>query len=151
MSQVFNEKGGIVAVTLVQAGPCVVTQLKTKEKDGYSAVQLGFDELKPKKAKKTQKGKFFRYLKEYRCLGEECAVNAGDRVDVASFQEGDIVEVSGISKGKGFQGAVKRHGFKGRQSKTHGTKHELRTIGSVGSSFPERVIKGKEDARPHGR
>lgn len=133
----------MVPVTLVEAGPCPVTQIKTREKDGYAAVQLGFEELKPKKVGKTQKGKPYRHLKEYRLGDEECKLNVGDKIDATVFQEGETVRVSGVTKGKGFQGAVKRHGFGGRQSATHGTKHELRTIGSVGTSNPDRVLKGK--------
>ncbi|HOX30155.1 MAG TPA: 50S ribosomal protein L3 [Candidatus Paceibacterota bacterium] len=144
MSQIFDEKGRVVPVTLVEAGPCKVAQIKTKEKDSYSAVQLAFQELKAKKVKKTQNGKPFRYLKEYRLVNEDCALNTGDSIDVSVFEVGDIVKVAGLTKGKGFQGAVKRHGFAGRASATHGQKHELRTIGSVGCSNPDHVIKGKK-------
>jgi large subunit ribosomal protein L3 len=143
MTQIFDEKGHVVPVTLVEAGPCKVTQVKTLKTDHYAAVQLGFEDVKPKKLKKTQNGKPFRYLKEYRLNAENCQLNAGDNVDVSVFTVGDIVRVSGLTKGKGFQGAVKRHGFAGRASATHGQKHELRTVGSVGCSFPEHVIKGK--------
>ncbi len=143
MSQIFDEKGNVIPVTLVEAGPCKVTQVKTQEKDHYTAVQLGFEDLKTRKIKKTQNGKPFRYLKEYRIKSEDCKLSVGDSVDASVFTVGDIVKVAGLTKGKGFQGAVKRHGFKGRQSSTHGQKHELRTIGSVGCSFPEHVIKGK--------
>lgn len=143
MSQVFDDKGKVVPVTLVEAGPCKVAQVKTQEKDSYAAVQLAFQELKAKKVKKTQNGKPFRYLKEYRLRDEECKLNVGDSVDVSVFEVGDIVKVAGLTKGKGFQGAVKRHGFGGRASATHGQKHELRTIGSVGCSNPDHVIKGK--------
>jgi large subunit ribosomal protein L3 len=141
MSQIFNEKGSPVPVTLIEAGPCEVTQIKTKEKDGYQAVQVGFKKIgKPKKIKKPQLKKPYRYLREFK-NGE---FKVGDKIDVSIFQEGDIVKVSGISKGKGFAGAVKRWGFKGRLSVSHGTKHELRTLGSVGMSVPERVLKGKK-------
>jgi len=141
MSQVFDEKGKRIPVTLVEAGPCVVTQVKTKEKDGYQAIQLGFKKIeKEKKIKKPMRKKPFRWLREFK-NGE---YKLGDQIDVSVFQEGKKVKVSGISKGKGFQGAVKRWGFKGRASATHGTKHEHRTLGSIGSSFPERVIKGKK-------
>jgi large subunit ribosomal protein L3 len=141
MSQVFDEKGKRIPVTLVEAGPCVVTQVKTKEKDGYQAIQLGFKKIeKEKKIKKPMRKKPFRWLREFK-NGE---YKVGDQIDVSVFQEGKKVKVSGISKGKGFQGAVKRWGFKGRASATHGTKHEHRTLGSIGSSFPEKVIKGKK-------
>ena len=140
MSQIFDEKGNQIPVTVIEAGPCEVLQIKTKEKDKYEAVQIGFQKIeKTKRIKKTMKGKEFRYLKEFK-NGE---YKVGDKIDVSVFQEGDIVKVSGISKGKGFAGVVKRWGFHGRPA-TRGTKHELRTPGSVGSSFPERVIKGRK-------
>jgi len=141
MSQIFDEKGSAVPVTLIEAGPCEVTQIKTKEKDGYQAIQVGFKKIgKPKKIKKPQAQKPYRYLREFK-NGE---FKVGDKIDASIFQEGDKVKVSGISKGKGFAGAVKRWGFKGRLSVSHGTKHELRTLGSVGMSIPERVVKGKK-------
>lgn len=144
MSQVFDEKGNAVPVTLVEAGPCKVLQIKTKEKDGYDAIQIGFVKLKEKKIKKPMKGKEFRYIKEQRTENSE-QFKAGDEIGVSIFQEGDKVKISGISKGKGFAGAVKKWGFSGRHA-THGAKHEERTLGSVGSSFPERVRKGKKMA-----
>lgn len=143
MSQIFDEKGNIVPVTLIEAGPCQITQVKTKKKDGYGAIQLGFKKFeKPKKIKKTMKGKEFKYIREERIENSE-QYKMGDKIDVGIFQEGDKVKISGLSKGKGFAGVVKRWGFAGRP-KTHGTKHELRTPGSVGTSFPERVIKGRK-------
>lgn len=141
MTQIFTEKGGVVPVTLIEAGPCYVTQIKTKEKDGYESFQVGFEKMKAKKVKKTMKGKEYRYLKEF--PNGQDSLKLGDKIDVSVFQEGDKVKVSGISKGKGFQGAVKRWGFHGRNA-THGVKHEQRTLGSVGCSYPERVIKGKK-------
>ena len=138
MSQIFDEKGNVIPVTVIEAGPCQVTHVKTKEKDGYMAVQVGFIK-KTRKIKKTEKGKEFRYLREFK-NGE---FKIGDKIDVSVFQKGEKVKISGISKGKGFAGVVKRWGFHGR-STSHGTKHELRTPGSVGSSFPARVIKGKK-------
>jgi len=141
MSQFFNEKGKVIPVTLIESGPCYVTQVKNKEKDKYEAVQLGFEKiLKKKKIKKTMKGKEYRYLREFK-NGKEYKI--GDEIDVSVFQEGDKIKISGISKGKGFQGAVKRWGFHGRNA-THGVKHEQRTLGSVGSAYPERVIKGRK-------
>jgi large subunit ribosomal protein L3 len=140
MSQVFDEKGNQIPVTLIEAGPCFVTQIKNKEKDKYTATQVGFKKIERlKKIKKSMKGKEFRYLKEFQ-NGE---YKVGDKIDISVFQEGDIVKVSGISKGKGFAGVVKRWGFSGRNA-THGVKHEQRTPGSVGSSFPERVVKGRK-------
>ena len=146
MSQIFDERGNQIPVTLIEAGSCEVTQIKTKEKDGYQAIQLGFKKIeKPKKIKKPQAQKPYRYLREFKNPpAGEGEFKVGDKIDASIFQEGDIVKVSGLSKGKGFAGAVKRWGFKGRLSVTHGTKHELRTLGSVGSSFPERVIKGRK-------
>ncbi|MBA7640882.1 50S ribosomal protein L3 [subsurface metagenome] len=140
MSQVFDEKGNIVPVTLIEAGPCTVTQIKTKDKDGYDSLQIGFKKIEKKnKIKKPMKKKPFRFLREFQD-GEH---KVGAKIDVSLFQEGDIVKVSGVSKGKGFQGAVKRWGFSGRDA-THGVKHEHRTLGSVGTTGPQRVIKGKK-------
>lgn len=139
MSQIFDEKGRVVPVTLIEAGPCFVTQLKNEEKDKYSAVQIGYVK-KSKNVKKTEKGKEYRYLKEFK-NGD--GLKQGDEINVSIFQEGDKVKISGVSKGKGFAGAVKRWNFKGHLSSTHGTKHENRTIGSIGCRFPQRVIKGR--------
>lgn len=141
MSQIFDEKGNVIPVTLIKAGPCYITQIKTKEKDKYESVQIGFEKLKDKKIKKSRKSKPYRYLKEFKTQNSE--LKTGDKIDVSVFQEGDIVKISGISKGKGFAGGVKRWGFHGKPA-THGTKHEERTIGSTGSAFPQRVIKGKK-------
>ena len=137
MTQVFQEDK-VIPVTLIQAGPCYVTQLKDNKKDGYEAVQIGF-EKKKKNIKKPEKGKEYRYLKEF--IKED--VKMGEEITVSTFKEGDKVEIAGISKGKGFQGAVKRWGFHGRNA-THGVKHEERTLGSVGSTGPARVFKGKK-------
>ncbi|MDO8524240.1 MAG: 50S ribosomal protein L3 [bacterium] len=143
MTQIFNEKGDAVPVTLITAGPCVVLQNKTKEsKDGYESVQIGF-EKKARKIKKTEKGKEYRYLKEFR--PQESGIKnyeLGQEINASVFQEGDKVKISGISKGKGFQGGVKRYNFRGHHT-THGTKHEVRTIGSVGATDPGRVFPGK--------
>ena len=144
MSQIFDEKGNVVPVTIIEAGPCEITQIKKEEtKDGYGAVQLGFQRLKENKVKKTQKQKPFRCLREFRGDIDISQYKAGDTVNVSIFQEGDKVKISGFSKGKGFAGVVKRWGFHGRPA-THGTKHEQRTPGSIGSSFPERVVKGRK-------
>ena len=145
MSQIFNEKGNVVPLTLVEAGPCEVLQIKTKEKDGYEAMQIGFQKIEKKnKIKKSAKGKEYRYIREFPAQGGSASGGkAGDKIDVSAFKEGDLVKVTGTSKGKGFQGAVKRWGFSGRNA-THGVKHEQRTVGSIGPSFPERVIKGKK-------
>ncbi len=158
MAQIFDEKGNVVPVTLIGAGPCTVTQIKTKEpqntegdkkiknkKDGYESVQIGFRDLKEKKVKKTQKQKPFRYLREFRENIDISKYKEGDIIDVSIFQEGDKIKVSGLSKGKGFAGVVKKWNFAGR-SATHGNKHELRTQGSIGAAYPQRVIKGKKMA-----
>jgi len=139
MSQIFDEKGNRIGVTLIEAGPCQVLDIKKKERDGYEAVQIGYVQMKEKKLKKTQKGKPFRYLREFK--DDISKYNIGQKIDVSLFKEGEKVQVSGISKGKGFSGVVKRWGFAGRPS-SHGTKHEERTPGSVGASTPSRVVRG---------
>ncbi len=143
MSQIFDEKGNIIPVTLIEVDPNLILQVKIKEKDGYEAVQLGIDKLKEKRTKKTQKQKPYRHIKEFSGDIDISKYKAGEEVDVSIFQEGETVKVSGLSKGKGFAGAVKKWGFKGHPS-SHGVKHEKRQIGSIGSSTPERVIKGKK-------
>lgn len=151
MSQIFDEKGNLIPVTLIEAGPCYVTQIKNAEKDKYQAVQIGFFK-KIKKIKKSEKGKEFKFLKEFSVSsgqdiaadGKEHEYKIGEEIKNSIFKEGEKVKISGFNKGKGFQGAVKKWNFKGRASVSHGTKHELRNLGSVGSSFPERVIKGKK-------
>lgn len=147
MSQIFDDKGRVQPVTWLEAGPVFVTQNKTKEKDGYVALQVGFGSKKEKNTKKPQKklGNY-RVSKEFRLLNtDHSSLNTfavGSKIDATSFAEGDIVHVSGTSKGKGFQGVVKRHRFKGG-SRTHGQKHSEREPGSIGSTWPQRVIKGK--------
>ncbi len=138
-------------VTLIEAGPVFITQVKNKSKDGYEALQVGFERIaKNRKIKKNQKGKEYRFLREF--LKNKMPISndhdqkefkPGDKVDVSVFKEGDKVKVSGMSKGKGFQGGVKRHGFHGRDA-SHGVKHEERTIGSTGTRFPQRVVKGRK-------
>jgi len=144
MSQMFDANGKLTPVTLVSAGPCYVLQKKNKEKDGYEALQIGLDKIEKKnKIKKPMKGKEYKYIKE--CLTDNVQnQNVGDEIKAEIFTEGEVVKVSGISKGKGFQGGVKRHGFKGKLSATHGNKHEHRTIGSTGQRFPQHVIKGRK-------
>lgn len=141
MSQIFNEEGRAVPITLIEAGPCFITQIKTKEKDGYQAIQIGFEKLKEKKVKKTQKEKPYRYLREFK--GDISKYKVGQEIDAAVFQKGDKISISGVSKGKGFAGVVKRWGFAGGPA-THGTKDTQRTPGSIGSRWPQRVIKGKK-------
>ena len=145
MTQIWRGEE-VVAVTKVQAGPCPVVQIKTKEKDGYEAVQIGFGEKKEKNIKKPQKNHFkklgnFRHVREFRCDEPEKIVKVGDGLDVSTFAVGDIIKVTGTSKGKGFQGVVKRHGFSGSK-KTHGNKDQLRMPGSIGSTGPAHVFKG---------
>ena len=139
MTQIFDKEENAMPVTIIEAGPCFVTQIKSKEKDGYEAVQIGFEKLKEKKVKKSQKGKEYKYLEEF--AGEIDEYKVGDKIDVSKFAEGDKIRISGTSKGRGFQGVVKRHGFKGGWG-SHGAKHSARQPGSIGASFPERVIKG---------
>jgi len=147
MGQIFKDDK-MIPVTQVKAGPCFVAQIKSKEKDGYQAVQLGFREVK-KRLKKPQKGHLknlpsLRYLKEFRLPAEkEIKFKRGDKIDVSIFEKGEKVDVVGISKGKGFTGVVKRYGFKDGP-KTHGQKHDLRMPGSIGATGPQRVLKGKK-------
>ena len=148
MTSIFSVEGKNVPCTVIEAGPCVVTQLKTVEKDGYEAVQLAFDEKKEKRTTKAMKGHFAKagttpkkYLAEFKNFGKEVAL--GEVVDVNIFIEGEYCDVSGTSKGKGFQGVVKRHGFGGVNDKTHGQHNRLRAPGSLGAcSTPSRVFKG---------
>ncbi len=151
MSQVFvddKQRKKVVPVTLIKAGPCIVTQVKTEEKDGYEAVQVGFGSRKkinkPLAGHLKNLGKF-RYLREFRVENSGKEYKRGDKIDVSVFETGDKVKVTGISKAKGFQGVMKRHGFKGGPA-SHGQKHSNRKPGSIGSAFPERVIKGKKMA-----
>ncbi|HMQ67682.1 MAG TPA: 50S ribosomal protein L3 [Ignavibacteria bacterium] len=152
MTTVFQPDGNVVPCTVIEAGPCYVTQIRTKEKDGYEAVQFGFEEKKEKNTAKPLAGKFkkiktpmLRHLKEFRDfpVGD---LKEGDTVNVDLFKEGDTVKVTGVSKGKGFQGVVKRHGFAGGQ-RTHGQSDRQRAPGSIGgSSYPSRVFKGQRMA-----
>lgn len=142
MMQIFDKEAGkAIPVSLVEAGPVIVTALKTKSKDGYAAVQVGFG--KKKSVKKPQKKiGSFRILKEFRILSEEEGkFNLGDEIKADIFSEGEKISVVGISKGRGFAGVVKRHGFHGGP-KSHGQKHRLRAPGSIGATTPQRVIKG---------
>jgi len=148
MTQIFNQEGGVVPVTVVQAGPCRVVQVKTPERDRYAAVQLGFEQRNPKRIKKPLLGHFekaqvptFRYLKEFR-IADPSSFQVGQEITVEVFQAGDRVDVTGLSKGKGFMGVVKRWGFRGGRA-THGSMFH-RAPGSIGaSSFPSRVWPGQ--------
>jgi len=149
MTQIFNAEGKVVPVTVIEAGPCSVIQRKTAETDGYEAVQLGFGEMKEKKATKALKGHFAKsgvalkkVLKEFRL--DEITLNAGDEVKADIFAEGEKVDVTGTSKGKGYAGVIKRFGTH-RLKETHGTGPVHRHPGSMGAcSSPSRVFKGKK-------
>ena len=149
MSQIFDATGNVIPVTFISVMPNRVIQVRTKEKDGYCAVQIGAGEKKTKNIAKPQIGHFkglgnFRYVKEFRIKDTDASADVpevGTTIDASVFQEGDRVRVSGISKAKGFQGVVKRHGFHGAPA-THGTKHAHRQPGSIGATWPQRVIKG---------
>ena len=144
MTQIFGDNGGTKAVTAIDAGPCTVIQVKTAAKDGHNAVQLGFGETK--RLNSPQRGHLkglgqFKYLREFR-VGDTEATQVGDRVDVSLFKAGDLVDITGISKGKGFAGVVKRYHFAGGP-KTHGQSDRHRARGSIGAgSSPGRVLKG---------
>ncbi|MBR1664538.1 MAG: 50S ribosomal protein L3 [Ruminococcus sp.] len=149
MTQIFDETGKVIPVTVVEAGPCVVVQKKTVENDGYDAVQLGFGDIRAKRVNKPLAGHFAkagvaqkRTLKEFR-LDDTSALNVGDIVKADSFAEGDIIDVSGTSKGHGFTGSIKRHNY-ARLKETHGTGPVHRHAGSMGAcSSPSRIFKGK--------
>tara|TARA_B110000305_G_scaffold13082_1_gene12299 strand:- start:170 stop:787 length:618 start_codon:yes stop_codon:yes gene_type:complete len=148
MTSLFDENGKNIPCTVIEAGPCVVTQVRTIEVDGYSALQLGFDDKSAKSSNKALDGHFKKAgssakkkVVEFQGFDEEYKL--GDSISVAHFEEGEFVDVSGVSKGKGFQGVVKRHGFAGVGQATHGQHNRLRAPGSIGAaSYPARVFKG---------
>ena len=148
MTQIFDKNGRAIPVTVVEAGPCTVVQVKTKDADGYEAIQLGFGEVKEKKLIKPTKGHFTKanvtpkkHLREFRL--EEISYNVGDEIKADIFTAGESVDVTGTSKGKGFQGVIKRHNFAGVGGATHGQHNRLRAPGSLGaSSWPSRVFPG---------
>jgi len=150
MTSIFDEAGRNIPCTVIEAGPCVVTQVLTKEKDGYDAIQLSFDEKKESRTNKPMKGHFAKagttpkkVLAEFSRFEEGHRKKFGEVLLVDVFIEGEYIDVVGTSKGKGFQGVVKRHGFGGVGEKTHGQHDRLRAPGSVGaSSYPSRVFKG---------
>lgn len=156
MTSIFSEEGKNIPCTVVEAGPCVVTQVRNQETDGYNAVQLGFDEKKLKHTSLPLEGHFKkanttpkRKLVEFSGFDKE--LNPGDEVTVEIFEEGDFVDVVGTSKGKGFQGVVKRHGFRGVGDATHGQHNRMRAPGSIGAaSYPARVFKGMKMAGQTG-
>ncbi|MDE5785264.1 MAG: 50S ribosomal protein L3 [Duncaniella sp.] len=155
MTSVFSADGKNVPCTVIEVGPCVVTQIKTADTDGYEAVQLGFEEKKEKHTTAPMAGHFKkagvapqRHLAEFKGFGE---VNLGDTITVDLFTENDFVDIQGVSKGKGFQGVVKRHGFGGVGQSTHGQHNRLRAPGSVGAcSYPAKVFKGMRMAGQMG-
>ena len=156
MSRVFNEEGKMVPITVVECGPCPVVQIRTDEKDGYSAIQIGFKDAKEKHTTRPLQGHFKkadvpfqRHLKEFRNYEKD--VKVGDVITVSDFEVGDLVRVSGTSKGKGWQGVMKRHHFGGVGMQTHGQSDRQRHPGSVGaSSNPSKVFKGKRMAGQMG-
>ena len=149
MTQLFDEQGRVFPATIVSAGPLVVTQIKTPDRDGYSAIQVAYGEQKKERLSKALIGHFkdrgsFRHVREFRSEGVETMPSVGDKIDVTVFAPGDEVKVSGLSKAKGFQGVVKRHGFAGGR-RTHGQKHSEREPGAIGGSGGRaggRVVKG---------
>ena len=156
MTSLYDEKGNNLACTIIEAGPCVVTQIKNEEKDGYNSVQLGFLDKKERNISKAEAGHFKNAntapksnLFEFKNFENELSV--GDVLNVDHFSEGEFVDVSGTSKGKGFQGVVKRHGFAGVGQSTHGQHNRLRAPGSIGAaSYPARVFKGMKMAGQMG-
>lgn len=152
MTHYFGEEGKVISCTVIEAGPCVVVQKKTDDTDGYSAVQLGFDEMKERNSNKAQAGHFkksnakhMRKIKEFRNF--DLDKNVGDNITCDIFEEGEKVSVVSTSKGKGFQGVVKRHNFSGVGMRTHGQHDRHRAPGSIGSSsYPSRVFKGMKMA-----
>jgi len=148
MTSIFDEAGKVIPITVIEAGPCTVTQVKTKETDGYEAVQVGFGEAK--KIAKPQAGHLaklkiqnlkLKTLREFE-IGEDEALKVGDKITVDTFNVGDMVNVSGISKGKGFAGTIKRHNFH-RGPKSHGS-HNYRAPGSIGAGYPQHVMRGQK-------
>lgn len=156
MTQVFSDNGSLLPVTIVEAGPCVVTQVKTTIRDGYDAVQIGYSDLKEKHLNKAQSGHFNkgnstakRYLAEFKPVSNY-DYKTGQEFGVSLFRKGELVSVSGTSKGKGFSGVMKRHGF-GGGPKTHGQREHPRSPGSIGqASDPSRVFKGMKMAGQYG-
>jgi large subunit ribosomal protein L3 len=151
MTQIFDERGEVVPVTVIEAGPCYVAQVKTEERDGYSAVQMGFEEIKPERLtnpqlKHLQKSNVppVRHLREFRMAADDLAsLEEGQKVTVDIFAEGEMVDVTGVSKGRGFAGVVKRYHFRGGP-KTHGQSDRHRAPGSIGAcTTPGRVFPGK--------
>lgn len=155
MTSIYSAEGKATPCTVIEAGPCVVTQVKTKETDGYEAIQLGFGSRKEKNTPKALKGHFAKSNTEPKAklaeFEEMDGLNLGDVVNCEIFTEGEFVDVTGTSKGKGFQGVVKRHNFGGVGQATHGQHNRLRAPGSIGAcSYPARVFKGTRMAGQTG-
>ena len=155
MTQIFDEKGNVIPVTVIQAGPCVVTQKKTAEKDGYEAVQLGYAEVKEKHLTKAEKGHFEKagvslkkHLKEFR-LDDCSALNVGDVITADTFAAGEKVDITGMTKGRGYTGAIKRWNLHKLQA-THGVGPIHRQSGSMGVIDPARIFKNKKMAGQYG-
>lgn len=157
MSQIFTDHGNVAPVTVLKVGPGIVTQLKHEDSDGYRAVQIAFGERKVKNVSDAVRGhtkevlektgidtsKYgVRWLREGQLDPDTYSI--GDMIDISLFEVGDMVTVTGTTKGKGFQGGMKRHGFHGAKEKTHGTKHSTREVGSIGATGPQRVFKGRK-------
>lgn len=149
MTQIFDEEGAVQPVTAIKVAPAVITQVKTKDKDGYTAIQVGYGDRKSKNLSKAVKGhlkdKSFAHLKEIRTHGNDEVFEVGNTIEPSVFVVGDKVIISSISKAKGFQGVVKRHGFKGGP-RSHGQKHSERAPGSIGTAGFQRVFKNKRMA-----
>jgi large subunit ribosomal protein L3 len=155
MTSIYSAEGKAMPCTVIEAGPCVVTQVKTQDRDGYEAVQLGFGDRKDKNTPNALKGHFKKAKTDPKSKLVEFkgfdGLNLGDTVNVDIFSEGEFVAVAGISKGKGFQGVVKRHGFGGVGQATHGQHNRMRAPGSIGAaSYPARVFKGMRMAGQMG-
>jgi large subunit ribosomal protein L3 len=156
MTSIYNEAGKALPCTVIECGPCVVTQVRTEEVDGYTSVQLGFDDAKEKNVSKALLGHFKKAgvtpkKKLVEFYGFDSEVKLGDSITVDHFEEGEYIAITGTSKGKGFQGVVKRHGFRGVGDATHGQHNRLRAPGSIGAaSYPARVFKGMRMAGQMG-
>ena len=155
MTSTIAEDGTVAAITLLSASPCVITQVKTDDKDGYTAVQIGFEEAKAQNTNKAQVGHFKmsgmlpKITREFRVAEITEDLKVGEKVNPEVFSVGDTIDATGTSKGKGWAGTIKRHNFH-RQRKTHGGKGNTRKVGSIGSMYPQHILKGKKMAGQMG-